>query len=84
LQPALPGDQAGRVKLLGPGLYDNGRFYLSGESYHLHNTCNVWTARALRAAGFPIIPAFATRVENLMMQARKFGVVVQSGTESVG
>ena len=74
-------DEAGNTTSLGPGLYGNSRFYLSRETYHLFNTCNVWTARALRAAGLPITPATATRVENLMSQARKFGVVVQAGPE---
>ena len=76
-------DETGRVKSFGPGLYGNSRFYLSGERYHLSNTCNVWTARALRSAGLAITPARAIRVESLMSQARRFGVVVQSGTESL-
>ncbi len=74
-------DEAGNITSLGHGLYGNSRFYLSRESYHLFNTCNVWTARTLRAAGLPIIPATATRVENLMSQIRNFGIVVQSGPE---
>ena len=74
-------DEAGHIMSLGPGLYGNSRFYLSRETYHLFNTCNVWTARALRAAGLPITPARAISVESLMSQARKFGVVVQSGAQ---
>jgi uncharacterized protein (TIGR02117 family) len=74
-------DEAGNTTSLGPGLYGNSRFYLSRETYHLFNTCNVWTARALRAAGLPITPARAITTENLMSQAHKFGIVVQSGPE---
>jgi len=74
-------DKAGNIKSLGPGRYGNSRFYLSRETYHLFNTCNVWTARALRTAGLPITPATATSVGNLMSQARKYGVVVQSEPE---
>ncbi len=74
-------DETGNAKSLGPGLYRNSRFYLAREKYHLFNTCNVWTARALRAAGLPIIPAHAITAEDLMSQARKFGMVVQSGPE---
>jgi uncharacterized protein (TIGR02117 family) len=74
-------DGDGNVTSLGPGLYGNSRFYLSRETYHLFNTCNVWTARVLRAAGLPITPATATRVESLMSQASKFGTVLQSGPE---
>ncbi|MEE9147284.1 MAG: DUF2459 domain-containing protein [Candidatus Tectomicrobia bacterium] len=74
-------DAAGNATSLGPGLYGNSHFYLSRENYHLFNTCNVWTARALRAAGLPITPARAITVESLMSQARKCGMVVQSGPE---
>lgn len=74
-------DGAGNAKPLGPGIYGNSRFYLSKENYHLFNTCNVWTARALRAAGLPATPARAIGVEGLMSQAREFGMVVQSGPE---
>lgn len=34
----------------GSSLYGNGWFYRSKESFHLFNTCNRWTARALDAA----------------------------------
>ncbi len=74
-------DKAGNTTSPSPGLYGNSRFYLSRETYHLFNTCNVWTARALRTAGLPITPATAISVGNLMSQARKFGVVVQSEPE---
>jgi uncharacterized protein (TIGR02117 family) len=74
-------DKAGNTTSPSPGLYGNSRFYLSRETYHLFNTCNVWTARALRTAGLPITPATATSVGNLMSQARKFGVLVQSEPE---
>jgi len=67
---------------LGSGLYGNSHFYLSQESYHLFNTCNVWTARALRAAGPPITPATVIRVESLMSRARRFGTLVQAEVES--
>ena len=74
-------DAAGNITALGPGLYGDSRFYRSRETYHLFNTCNVWTARALQAAGLPVTPAIAITVENLMSQARKFGLVMQSGPE---
>ncbi len=74
-------DEAGTTTSLGHGLYGNSRFYLSREIYHLFNTCNVWTARALRTAGLPITPARAISVESLMSQVRIFGIVVQSGPE---
>jgi uncharacterized protein (TIGR02117 family) len=74
-------DEAGNTTSLGTGLYGNSRFYLSRETYHLFNTCNVWTARALRVAGLSITPLRAITAEGLMTQTRKFGIVVQSGSE---
>jgi len=71
-------DGSGQALPLGRGLYGNSRFYLSRESYHLLNTCNVWTARALRAAGVPVTPSFSITVEQLMAQAQTFGKVVRS------
>lgn len=70
-------DETGRSIPLGPSLYGDGRFYLSRESYHAFNTCNVWTARGLWEAGCPLSPATNLTVETLMTNVIKFGVVVQ-------
>jgi uncharacterized protein (TIGR02117 family) len=61
---------------LGPGRYGDSRFYLGRERYML-TTCNVWTARALRAAGFPITPLRALTAGSVMSQ-------VQAGRASGG
>lgn len=50
-------DVEGKPRYLGPGLYGVSRFYGSRERFHLFNTCNIWTARALREAGLPIGPS---------------------------
>jgi uncharacterized protein (TIGR02117 family) len=71
-------DDVGNTISLGADLYRNRRFYLSGETYHLFNTCNVWAARALHAAGLPVTPAQAMTAKGLMSQARRIGKVVQS------
>ena len=70
-------DEAGRSQPLGPSLYGAGQFYLSRESYHSFNTCNVWTARGLREAGCPITPAENLTVDDLMTRVAKFGAVIQ-------
>ena len=57
----------GRAIGLGPGKYGPSRFYLGREPYML-TTCNVWTARALRAGGFPITPFWAITAANIMVQ----------------
>jgi uncharacterized protein (TIGR02117 family) len=70
-------DEAGKVQALGPGLYGKSRFYLSRETYHAFNTCNVWTARGLRNAGCPLVPASTLTVEELMTEVASFGAVIQ-------
>ncbi len=70
-------DEAGHNQPLGPSLYGSGKFYLSRESYHTFNTCNVWTARGLREAGCPFTPAANLTVDTLMTNAAKFGTVIQ-------
>ena len=72
-------DDAGQVMPLRPGLYGKSRFYLSRETYHVFKTCNVWTARGLRAAGLPITSAWTIQVDSLMSEVRSFGTLVQSG-----
>ncbi len=66
-------DAAGAVVRLAGGLYGQGAFYLARDRYHLFNTCNVWTARALRRAGLALTPATALTVDALMEQARPYG-----------
>ena len=68
-------DAGGNALPIGPGLYGNSRFYRSTESYHMFNTCNVWTARALRAAGLPLSSAGSLTVDALMDQVRVYGRV---------
>lgn len=69
---------AGLSQPLGPSLYGDGHFYLSRETYHAFNTCNAWTARALRTAGCPIRPAANLGVDTLMTNAAKFGTVIKA------
>lgn len=67
----------GEVFDLGTGIYGTSRFYRATGHYYFPNTCNKWTARALRATGAPISPFYALRAENVFSQSRKFGVVVR-------
>lgn len=64
-------DGAAPTAPLRAGRYGNSRFYPGRETFHLLRTCNVWTARALRAAGVPVDDAI-TR-EGLMAQLRVLG-----------
>lgn len=67
----------GRLMKDGPGLYPNSVFYRARGLYFVPRTSNVWTARALRAAGCPITPVYAVTAGNVMRQAESFGERIQ-------
>jgi len=49
-------DRSGNARAMSvsPGLYPNSHFYPAHGKFHMFNTCNTWTARALAAAGLPV------------------------------
>ncbi len=60
------------------GDYGEGsRFVAAKGEYYFPNTCNVWTAEGLRAAGLPVVPELAMTARNLMFQAGRVGAVVR-------
>jgi uncharacterized protein (TIGR02117 family) len=61
---------AARAAATGPGLTSTSRFYPAKGRFHLFNTCNTWTARALAAAGFDVHASGTSRAEALMQQVR--------------
>jgi len=61
---------AARAAATGPGLYATSRFYPAKGSFHLFNTCNTWTVRALAAAGYDVSASGTSRAEALMQQVR--------------
>ncbi len=65
--------QQGEMVNLGPGLYGDSHFYRSHEKYYLPKTCNVWTAKALQRAGYPIPPYMTMRAESLLKRMAAFG-----------
>lgn len=66
-------DQQGKMVNLGPGLYRNSHFYRAREKYYLPKTCNVWTAKALQRAGYPISPYMTIRAKSLLERMEEFG-----------
>jgi uncharacterized protein (TIGR02117 family) len=77
LAAAYKTDAGGHRIDLGPGLYGESRFYAATGFYYSFNTCNVWTARALRATGVPVSPACSIFARPLFNQATHFGVLVR-------
>ncbi|HEU5318543.1 MAG TPA: DUF2459 domain-containing protein, partial [Chloroflexota bacterium] len=61
-----------------PGYYlhADSHFVRATGAYSFPNTCNVWTARALRVAGVPVSPALAVTAENLLFQASRVGTLL--------
>lgn len=47
-------DGRGRAVPVAPGLYGHSEFYRANGFYTLADNCNGWTARVLRAGGFPV------------------------------
>jgi uncharacterized protein (TIGR02117 family) len=66
-------DAQGHAIALAPGLYGESEFYRARGKYYFPNTCNAWTARALRAAGCPITPAYCATAQVVILQTRRFG-----------
>ncbi|MEQ8665386.1 MAG: DUF2459 domain-containing protein [Rhodospirillales bacterium] len=60
-----------RATSVGPGLYPDSAFYPATGRFHLGNTCNTWTARALEYAGFAVTPDGTTSAADLMIQIRR-------------
>ncbi|MBL9098934.1 MAG: DUF2459 domain-containing protein, partial [Alphaproteobacteria bacterium] len=55
-------------RVAGPGIYAFSRFYPATGEFHLFNTCNTWTARALAAAGLEVDPSGVQTARELMRQ----------------
>lgn len=66
-------DQEGEVRRLGSGLYGRSSFYRGSEKYFLPRTCNVWTARALAKAGYPVSPLCAMRAGSVLQGIEGYG-----------
>jgi len=62
-----------RALATGPGLYPGSRFYPAVGTFHLFNTCNTWSARALASAGFAVSKSGIQTAEDLMGQVRTLG-----------
>ncbi|MGQ9424776.1 DUF2459 domain-containing protein [Gilvimarinus sp. F26214L] len=58
--------ESGEIASLGDSLRDGSRFYDGSGRYHLFNTCNSWTARALKSLGMDSHPFWKLRAESVM------------------
>lgn len=60
----------GGVLSEGAGIYGNSEFYRGVGRYHLGNTCNKWTAKALFSAGLEVEVASTISSPDVMIQIR--------------
>jgi len=58
-------DDKGQLLPREKGLYGNSQFYAANGHFHLLHTCNTWTSKALRSAGFSLSP-MTLRADGLM------------------
>ena len=70
-------DGQGKIVPLAPGIYGTSRFYQARGKYHLFNTCNTWTAKALRVAGCQIAATGFLTATKVMARARSCGRLVR-------
>lgn len=77
IQNYVETDLNGEPVYYAPGLYDNSLFLESNRLYFFPRTSNKWTARALRATGYPISPFYAFTSGNVLKQSKKDGEVIQ-------
>ena len=64
-----------------PAIYGAGSIYRADGCYYLPKSCNVWTAKALEAAGCPVAVPLCTLATPLMLQAKAFGCEIKKGSK---
>jgi uncharacterized protein (TIGR02117 family) len=69
-------DDRGAVQNLGPGIYADGYFFRAKGNYYFPKTCNVWTARCLKAADVPIVPELCGAADAVLAAARRAGTTI--------
>ncbi|KAA3618597.1 MAG: TIGR02117 family protein [Calditrichaeota bacterium] len=57
IEKSFQRDENNAVENLGKGIYGHSYFYKATGKYHLFNTCNTWSAKALKNSGLKIYPA---------------------------
>ena len=65
-------DENDEIIELKSGIYGDSQFYKGVGDYYLLNTCNKWTAKALKSAGLDLIPIFNLTAGSIMDSARKY------------
>lgn len=64
-------DKNNKIILESKGIYGDSQFYTGIGKYHILNTCNKWTAKALYSAGYNISPMFKLTSSSVMGTLQK-------------
>lgn len=67
----LDKDADHKPRRLGDGPYPASSFYASKGTYSLANTCNTWSAMALRVSGLPVSAAGVVSVDQVVDQVQR-------------
>jgi uncharacterized protein (TIGR02117 family) len=68
-------DGVDKARPISPGFGSDSLFYPARGKFHLFNTCNTWTARALKAAGYPLGLFEPILADQLMAKVRSFAAI---------
>jgi len=66
VQNSFARDNDGKVIPQRNGLYGDSQFYTAVGDYYMMNTCNKWTAKALKSAGLDLWPTFKLTAGSVM------------------
>ncbi|MCB1193445.1 MAG: DUF2459 domain-containing protein [Leptospiraceae bacterium] len=77
IQSTFKRDKYQNVIVIQKGKTGANYFYETKPTYHLFNTCNVLTAKAIKKTGIPISPLFSITAARVIAQVKEYGVVVK-------
>ncbi|ARU56485.1 outer membrane lipoprotein [Oleiphilus messinensis] len=66
LSNSVDRDKQGAPRMLDQGIYGDSQFYRGTGYYHVFNTCNKWTAKALASAGVDLSTQFKLTASSVM------------------
>src|SRR5690606_12675611 len=76
LEGELALDKNGKIIPAAVGLFPDSHFYEGSSSYYFPNNSNVWAARAVKRAGFPIHPIWHQTTGCVLNKVEDFGELV--------
>jgi len=79
VQNSFARDEDGHIIPQRKGLYGDSQFYSAVGDYYMMNTCNKWTAKALKSAGMDLWPTFKLTAGSVMDYLVASGQLARQG-----